>query len=400
MGYGFPSGNIFAPAVPIGGNGGGEFTECKTDKGLLVKKLGVWYSGKALQAIQVTYTDDSVGPIHGTAHQTYSDITFAPDEIVTKASLWGDGAGKRSGHIQLTTNQNQHLDAGKDVKGQDEYPVQLGSGILAGVCGRKGYEIDLLALIFLRPINVIKITDLDFGDLPKGPDGPRSKILQKATQYNKTGKDLNWTFSNALQQTNTKTISSTTTNTFGVKVTAGVEFTVTSKLPIIGAGATAKLDVETAWSIAWTKMTQTATTEQITLTWGISGTMAKDAEPVYCTASAVYGEHTFPYTSKTTLSFVNPAASLTYTEKGTFKAKQWAEATAKAENSKGEVPTTPTDTPGKAPALLKAAPAPVSGAAAGTPGEAREAANEAPAPAPAPGFSDRTCFLIRLLLCA
>ena len=112
------------------------------------------------------------------------------------------------------TNQNQHFDVGKNVNGQNKYPIQIGPGILAGVCGRKGTEIDVLALIFLRP------------QVRKMPGGD---------------------------------------------------------------------------------------------------------EPVLCTASAVYGEDEFPYTSKTTLLFVNPTASLSYTEKGLFKTQQWANATAKAE---------------------------------------------------------------------
>lgn len=384
MSYGFPSGDIFAQPLGIGGHGGTEFTECKTDKGLLVKKLGVWYNDQALQAIQVTYTDDSVGPVYGTSHKSYSEITFAPNEVVTKASLWGDGVGKRSGHIQLVTNQNQHLDAGKNVKGQNEYPIQIGSGILAGVCGRKGAEIDMLALIFLRPIDSIQITDLEFGALPTGKQGPQSKMLDTTTQYNTTKGDITWTFSNALQKTNTRTISSTTTNTFGVKATVGVK--VSAKLPIIDVGVEASASTEVGWSIAWAKMEQTATTDQITLTWSISGKMAAGDEPVICTASAVYGENEFPYTSKTTLSFVNPTASLSYTEKGLFKTQQWVNATAKAENSKGVVATTSATAPSTALAAGNPVPEPVPAPATSS--------------APAPGFKDRKRRLIHFLSCA
>ena len=383
MSYGFPTGGIFAQPLGIGGHGGAEFTECKTDKGLLVKKLGVWYDDDALQAIQVTYTDDSVGPVYGTSHKSYSDITFAPNEIVTKASLWGDGHGNRSGHIQLVTNQNQHFDVGKKVKGQDEYPIQIGSGILAGVCGRKGAEIDMLALIFLRPIDSIQISDLEFGALPTGPQGPQSKILDTTTQYNTTKSNMTWTFANALQKTNTKTISSTTTNTFGVKVTVGVKLSAEVKIPVLKADAEVDESTEVAWSISWAKMEQTATTDQITLTWSISGTMAAGDEPVTCTASAVYGENEFPYTSKTTLSFVNPTASLSYTENGIFKTQQWVNATAKAENSKGVVATTSTTASNRALAASNPtsapAPAPVS------------------APPPAPGFTDRNYYPILFL---
>ena len=82
-GYGFPSGGIFAQPLAIGGYGGTEFTECKTDTGLLVKKLGVWYSDQALQAIQVTYTGDSVGPVYG----TYINPTVKSPSLQTRSSL-------------------------------------------------------------------------------------------------------------------------------------------------------------------------------------------------------------------------------------------------------------------------------------------------------------------------
>lgn len=224
--------------------------------------------------------------------------------------------------------------------------------------------------------NSIQITDLEFGASPTGTQGPQSKMLDTTTQYNTTKGDITWTFSNALQKTDTKTISSTTTNTFGVKATVGVK--VSAKLPFIDVGVEASASTEVGWSIAWAKMEQTATTDQITLTWSIAGKMAAGDEPVICTASVVYGENEFPYTSKTTLSFVNPTASLSYTEKGLFKTQQWVNATAKAENSKGVVSTTSTT----APSIALAASNPAS----------------APTPAPAPGFKDRKCCFFSLLL--
>ena len=96
---GFPSATVFAQPLSIGGNGGTESTECKTDTGLLVEELGAWYSDQALQAIQVTYIDDSVGLVYGTFQKAYSEMTFAPNETVTKASLWVEGVRKRAGHI-------------------------------------------------------------------------------------------------------------------------------------------------------------------------------------------------------------------------------------------------------------------------------------------------------------
>ena len=173
--YGFPPGTIFAEALGIGGGGGGEFTECKTNDGLLVKKLGIWYNKKGLQAMIVTYTNGKDGPVIGTSYDSYKEITLEPEEVFTRASLWGDGRRQMSGHILLETSKGQKFDAGKDIKGQTEYPIKTGSGILAGICGRSSYDIDMLSLIFLRPYESFKIENMIFGDLPVNSNAPQTK---------------------------------------------------------------------------------------------------------------------------------------------------------------------------------------------------------------------------------
>ena len=106
----------------------------------------------------------------------------------------------------------------------------------------------MLALILLRPISSIQVTDLEVGALPTGAQSPQSKMLDTTTQYNTTQGDITWTFSNALQKTNTRTISSTTTTTFGVNDTVGVK--ISAKLPVIDVGVEASASTEVAWSTA------------------------------------------------------------------------------------------------------------------------------------------------------
>ena len=128
------------------------------------------------------------------------------------------------------------------LKAKTEYPIQIGSGILAGVCGRKGAEIDMLARIFLRPIDSVKITNLEIGALTTGAQGPQSKMLDTTPQYNTTKGVITWTFSNALQKTNTRTTSSISTNAFGAKATVGVK--VSAKVPDIDVGVEASATTE------------------------------------------------------------------------------------------------------------------------------------------------------------
>ena len=375
MGYGWPEGNIFADAGAIGGGGGGEFTQCRTSEGLLVKKLGVWHNKKGLQAIRVTYTDGTDAPVNGTTHDDYDELTLAPEEVITRASLWGDGRGKASGHIVLATNKNQKLDVGKDVSGQTEYPIKIGSGILAGVCGRSGYNIDMLALIFLRPVESITLSDMTFGDLPVGSRAPKMKNLETVDFKPNSDNDTTWTFTNALQKTNTKQVQSTTTNTWGVKTTVTAKLDIS--VPFVVKDELA-VSVEGSWSIAKAEMTSTTETEQITLTWGLTGKLAPKDEPIHCTASAVHGAGEFPYKAKSTITFADPPGKLTFTEKGTYKVDQWMKAFATAENSKGPVDATiidPKDADGKPQSTTKALPAT---GASGSGGEVRSLPDAGP----------------------
>lgn len=339
MGYGFPSdSNIFAGPLGIGGGGGGESTQCKTSDGLLVKKLGVWHNKSGLIAVRVTYTDGTEAPAVGTSRDSYDEITLAPEEVISRVSQWGDGRGKQAGHIMLVTNKGQHSDIGKEVKGQTEYPIEIGSGILAGICGRSGYAIDMLALIFLRPFESLRISEMKFGDLPVGPGAPQTKQSQVVDFLPNPTKEINWTFTNSLQKTNSKQVSSTTTMTWGTKVT--VKTTVEASIRFI-AKVEVDVSVEGSWSIATAKMISTTETEQITLSWGLSGKLQPGDEPIHCVASAIFGEAVFPYTGKSTITFANPPGSLMFTETGTYKVSQWMQAFATAQNSKGPVDAQP-----------------------------------------------------------
>lgn len=76
--YGFSSGGMFAEPLGVGRDGGAMFTECRIEIGLFVKKPAVWCCGWALQAVQLIYTDGSVGPLYGTSRHSYNENTFAP----------------------------------------------------------------------------------------------------------------------------------------------------------------------------------------------------------------------------------------------------------------------------------------------------------------------------------
>ena len=241
MGYGFPAANYFAGPIGIGGEGGSEFTECKAEKAVFVKQIGFWFNKLGLQAIQITYTDDTESKTYGTKHNDYKELTLGDKETITRAALWGNRTGIRAGRIELDTSGGQNFWAGKDVKGQQMYPVKTGSGILAGFCGRSGYDIDMLCLIFLRPVTRIETSEFKYRNLKSGPElskqGIEKKCLKTTTVKNDTAAaDIPRKFSEAVTVTDTYSISNTKTHQVGAKLGGKLTGKLEAGIPVSNQG--------------------------------------------------------------------------------------------------------------------------------------------------------------------
>lgn len=284
--------------------------------GKVVKKLGVHYDGGwCLKGIQVTYNDNTVSARAGTANNSYKEITLAPGERITSASLWGNGIGTRTGRIRFETDKGHIFDAGKDTSGQTEYPMDVGSGILAGFAGRAGGEMDCLSFIFLRLIESVEITNVKYDTPPSDTIHPTS--LTNETKYsNLQGREpITWQFANKVERTEVSSFTSETTMTFGmgVKVTAGV--------PEI-----ASAELETHWEIGVTQSTTASSSTTAVLEWGLSGVLQPGQE-VVCQATAQYGNADIKYSATVTLRFVDGAVK-TYNERGVLHNTRWAFTTA------------------------------------------------------------------------
>lgn len=284
--------------------------------GKVVRKLGVHYnSGWCLQSLQVTYNDNTVSERVGAARESYKEITLAPGERITSASLWGNGIGTRTGRIRFETDKGHTFDAGKDTSGQTEYPMDVGSGILVGFAGRAGHEIDCLSFIFLRLIESVEITNVRYDTPPNDTIRPTS--LTNETKYsNLEGREpVSWQFASKVERTEVSSFTSETTLTFGmgIKVTAGV--------PEIAA-----VEMETHWEIGVTQSTTASSSTTASLEWGLSGTLQPGQE-VLCQATAQYGNADIKYWATVTLRFVDGPVK-TYDEQGVLHNTRWAFTTA------------------------------------------------------------------------
>ncbi|KAI9926801.1 hypothetical protein ASPWEDRAFT_717301 [Aspergillus wentii DTO 134E9] len=129
---------------------------------------------------------------------------FAPGERCTDLSLWANGIGTRCGRIRIYTSEGQSFDWGMHG-GKDEYPIDVGSGILVGFCGEGGSDIDRLGALFIKPIRRI-VSSVDYGQLPPGRQGIQSIELDSYQHVNKSSSDLNWSWRKSVSKTSSQTL--------------------------------------------------------------------------------------------------------------------------------------------------------------------------------------------------
>lgn len=154
----------------IGGNGGFDFHYYGGTDGRVMQKIKVWSGYNTLKAIEVTLSD-GVPKLFGNPNQGgkvggVREFSFNPGERVTRLSLWGNGAGSRSGWIFFETTQGRRFDFGMYSWGKKrEYPQDVASGIWVGVTGASAWDVDCLGVVFLQPINSCKLSDVKYPTL-------------------------------------------------------------------------------------------------------------------------------------------------------------------------------------------------------------------------------------------
>ena len=148
----------------IGGGGGTEFTFNGLENGATLKKIGVAVGGWQIKAVRAELTDGRVQTF-GKGH-TFSEFTFEPGEIITKLSLWGNGAGTRLGGIKFWTSSGNKFEAYMNKWGlKTEYSIDVGSGVCLGLEGRSGSDMDCMGFLFINAIKSSVLTDMTYPSL-------------------------------------------------------------------------------------------------------------------------------------------------------------------------------------------------------------------------------------------
>ncbi|EMD32057.1 hypothetical protein CERSUDRAFT_126974 [Gelatoporia subvermispora B] len=325
----YPSGPFTGEFV-VGGFGGLPFQACKwvmNQSGLVVKGLDVWYNSSELRGIQVTFSDDSRSNVFGTPSNTHASVTFVPGERITSLTLWGNGHGTRTGRIRLTTSAGQTLDVGKNTSGLKANNAAIGSGILVGMVGRSGNDIDMLGPVFLNgEVTNISISNVVYNPPLTGSSGISEMTLDQVHYSNPPNatQDLPWVFQGSLQRTTTTSFTQATSITYGLSVSTEVS------AELFGIGG--KVGSTYTWQSTSLKQTTTSTSFAKTLTWEISGVLGP-GQGITTTSFCQQGVGNTKYIATVTLELSDGTVS-SYQESGVFSGVVYsdAEVTTKPDN--------------------------------------------------------------------
>ena len=180
--------SYFTSNAAMGGNDGSNFY-CGVKKGqppqsgTIVRSLKGWYDSNTMRGLEVELTDGSNHAFGSCANvESTEKFYLAEGEKVISLKIWYDKyRNGRCGGFEMTTNeknidnQNRIFSVPAPRKG-DPYEPELGSGILIGVFGNCGKDIDSLGFALLRRVESAQLLEVNYPNISTllVPTAPKS----------------------------------------------------------------------------------------------------------------------------------------------------------------------------------------------------------------------------------
>jgi hypothetical protein len=235
----------------VGGKGGTWNEDAKYHQGIVVSQIEAWAGEGRIRGILVTFSDNShiMRGERGEKHCGSISLDYSSGETVTELSVWGNGAGTRCGAFKIKTSTGKEFFPKMTKwKLKTEYKFNAGAGVILGVIGRSGSDIDSLGFLMLDGVNNSVLTQLEY-DFNKVSSLPEKKYAYDATIPNPSKTDSD---SGKISKEVTREKGGEWFIRAGVKF--GQEYKVKGGVPGVGeAEATAKWEVsiEGGYSQKW-----------------------------------------------------------------------------------------------------------------------------------------------------
>ena len=233
----------------VGGTGGDPFTfncsESDVAEGRFIRSLTFWSDcgSKRMRGCKIVLNDKSnneFSKLMGEKEGNQSDtFLFGDGERLASVSLWSvknDPYTPRLSGVKWTTSENRTFFFGH--RDGTEYNPEVGSGLLIGIFGRHGADIDNLGFAILRKINKARLIRLEYTDLSTTHVFSKPMSI-KTIQYNNSNGmvDQEFTFEGEMQVETTSTWSVTSS------LTMGLSYTVETDALIVSTSATASVEL-------------------------------------------------------------------------------------------------------------------------------------------------------------
>jgi hypothetical protein len=303
--------SIYAPILPIGGQGGDPFQNYGLT-GKVLKKIEVFRGDRTpgIRGIRVLMTGDAEATLYGTAEGSSEQYTFQPGERITSMSLSGNGRGTRTGWISFRTNTGGSLSYGMEEGQKKQYPIDVGSGICVGVMGRAGGDLDELAFVFLNPVRSAIMQDVRYPTLTADTKSILPVSLATFSDRNTSTTAQNWEFSDAPE----KQVSETWALTVGLE--AYMQTTVEAGVPEV-----ASVSGTFGWKVSGTSTHSLTQTRTRKLSWKKSGTL-EPGQSISLVAVTREGKLSIPYTGTMVIT-MESGTPFSYPVSGEYKGVEY-----------------------------------------------------------------------------
>lgn len=231
--------SYFTSKIAIGGPSGRRFYFGLNKRraprtGTVVRSLRAWYAKKTMRGLEVELTNGRSRMFGVKAGTSTEKFYLGGGEKVASLKIWPTNFRKgRSGGFELVTNQNRRFNVPVRKRKGNPYEPELGSGILIGVFGTAGSDIDSLGFALLRRVQSAELIELKYPDLSTLLIATSPKEIKCVTYDNSKGKaEQSFTFAGSERVEASESWSVTS----GLEV--GVSTTVKAGVPLIAEVST------------------------------------------------------------------------------------------------------------------------------------------------------------------
>ena len=222
--------SYFTSNIALGGRGGKDFND-GTDvpkSGTAIRSLQVWYDENVIRGIVVVFSNETKHSYGTTSGVKSTEVFYiAPGEKFTDLQLWN---GKdRFGGIELRTDQNRSFSIKVGSVGEP-YKPEIGSGLLIGVYGNSGTDLDCLGLALLRRVESARLFKVTYPDLEK------QKVTTKPTEIKTLEYDNDLEKEQTFQFTGETSVTTSQSWSVTGSIEVGVSAEVSAGFPILAEG--------------------------------------------------------------------------------------------------------------------------------------------------------------------